>query len=194
MGSRINTWLSGFKAIQGGSEKIVARSINKRLKQHLMGERELPKRDLEEVGLDEATMKRLKRHFDENPMYADYNGEKVRMMNFDAMEPDLRETVGVAVRRMSGRLIQRNFIGDEGIWMNKWWGKALTQFKSFSIVSIEKQLIHDLRGDKIQAAQIMAWSSLLGFASYATQMQMQAIGREDRDKFLREKFDTQNIA
>ena len=95
---------------------------------------------------------------------------------------------------MSGRLIQRNFIGDEGIWMNKWWGKALTQFKSFSIVSIEKQLIHDLRGDKIQAAQILAWSSLLGFAAYATQMQMQAIGRADRDKFLREKFDTQNIA
>lgn len=194
MGSRINTWLSGFKAIQGGSEKIVARSINKRLKQHLMGERELPKRDLEEVGLDENTMKRLKRHFDENPMYADYNGDKVRMMNFDAMEPDLREIVGVAVRRMSGRLIQRNFIGDEGIWMNKWWGKALTQFKSFSIVSIEKQLIHDLRGDKIQAAQILAWSTLLGYASYAIQMQMQAIGREDRDKFLKEKFETQNIA
>lgn len=194
MGSRINTILSGFKAVQGGSEKIVARSINKRLKQHLMGERQLPKADLEEVGLSEDVMKRLKRHFDDNPMYADYKGEKVRMMNFDAMEPDLRETVGVAVRRMSGRLIQRNFIGDEGIWMNKWWGKALTQFKSFSIVSIEKQLIHDLRGDKIQAAQILAWSTLLGYASYALQMQMQAIGREDRGKFLRDKFDTQNIA
>ena len=194
MGSHINTWLSGFKAVQGGSEKIVARSINKRLKEHLSGGRKLPQRDLDEVGLDEATMKRLQRHFDDNPAYADYNGERVRMMNFDAMEPDLREAVGVAVRRMSGRLIQRNFIGDEGIWMNKWWGKALTQFKSFSIVSIEKQLIHDLRGDKIQAAQILAWSSLLGFASYATQMQMQAIGRADRDKFLREKFDTQNIA
>lgn len=194
VGSHINTWLSGFKAVQGGSEKIVARSINKRLKEHLSGGRKLPQRDLDEVGLDEATMKRLQRHFDDNPAYADYNGERVRMMNFDAMEPDLREAVGVAVRRMSGRLIQRNFIGDEGIWMNKWWGKALTQFKSFSIVSIEKQLIHDLRGDKIQAAQILAWSSLLGFASYATQMQMQAIGRADRDKFLREKFDTQNIA
>ncbi|UNI76991.1 peptidoglycan lytic exotransglycosylase [Klebsiella phage KpnP_VR702] len=194
MGSHINTWLSGFKAVQGGSEKIVARSINKRLKEHLSGGRKLPQRDLDEVGLDEATMKRLQRHFDDNPAYADYNGERVRMMNFDAMEPDLREAVGVAVRRMSGRLIQRNFIGDEGIWMNKWWGKALTQFKSFSIVSIEKQLIHDLRGDKIQAAQILAWSSLLGFASYATQMQMQAIGRADRDKFLREKFDNQNIA
>ncbi|CAK6597305.1 internal virion protein with endolysin domain [Klebsiella phage vB_Kpl_K44PH129C1] len=194
MGSHINTWLSGFKAVQGGSEKIVARSINKRLKEHLSGGRKLPQRDLDEVGLDEATMKRLQRHFDDNPAYADYNGERVRMMNFDAMEPDLREAVGVAVRRMSGRLIQRNFIGDEGIWMNKWWGKALTQFKSFSIVSIEKQLIHDLRGDKIQAAQILAWSSLLGFASYATQMQMQAIGRADRDKFLREKFDAQNMA
>jgi hypothetical protein len=194
MGSRINTVLSGFKAIQGGSEKIVARSINKRLKEHLSGGRKLPQADLDEIGLDDATMKRLQRHFDDNPAYADYNGEKVRMMNFDAMEPELRETVGVAVRRMSGRLIQRNFIGDEGIWMNKWWGKALTQFKSFSIVSIEKQLIHDLRGDKIQAAQILAWSTLLGFASYSTQMHMQALGRADRDKFLEDKFATNNIA
>lgn len=194
MGSRVNTWLSGFKAIQGGSEKIVARSINKRLKEHLSGGKQLPQRDLDEVGLDADTMKRLKRHFDENPAYADYNGQQVRMMNFDAMEPDLRETVGVAVRRMSGRLIQRNFIGDEGMWMNKWWGKAITQFKSFSIVSIEKQLIHDLRGDKIAAAQILGWSSLLAFAAYSTQMQMQAIGRADRDQFLEDKFSMHNMA
>lgn len=194
MGSRINLWLSGFKAVQGGSEKIVARSINKRLKEHLSGGRKLPQADLDEIGLNEEVMARLKRHFDDNPAYADYNGEKVRMMNFDAMEPDLRETVGVAVRRMGGRLIQRNFIGDEGIWMNKWWGKALTQFKSFSIVSIEKQLIHDLRGDKIQASMILAWSTLLGYAAYATQMQMQAIGREDSDKFLRDKFSPQSMA
>lgn len=194
MGSRVNLWLSGFKAIQGGSEKIVARSINKRLKEHLSGERVLPQKDLDEVGLSADVMKRLKRHFDDNPAYTDYNGQQVRMMNFDAMEPDLREIVGVGVRRMAGRLIQRHFIGDEGIWMNKWWGKALTQFKSFSIVSIEKQLIHDLRGDKIQAAQILAWSTLLAYASYATQMQMQAIGRADRDKFLKDKFDERNMA
>lgn len=194
VGSRINTVMSGFKAIQGGSEKIVARSINKRLKDHLSGVKEIPARDLDEIGLDANTMERLKRHFNDNPKFEDYNGQQVRMLNFDAMEPDLREAVGVGVRRLSGRLIQRNFVGDEGIWMNKWWGKALTQFKSFSIVSIEKQLIHDLRGDKIQAAQILAWSSLLGYASYATQMRMQALGREDSDKFLDEKFSNQNIA
>lgn len=194
IGSRVNVVLSGFKAVQGGTEKIVARSINKRLKDHLSGVKELPQRDLDEIGFDENTMKRLKRHFDDNPKFEDYNGQKVRMLNFDAMEPDLKETVGIGVRRLAGRMIQRNFVGDEGIWMNKWWGKALTQFKSFSIVSIEKQLIHDLRGDKIQAAQIMMWSTLLGFASYATQMQMQALGREDRDKFLDEKFANNNIA
>ncbi|AIM51263.1 putative internal virion protein [Lelliottia phage phD2B] len=193
-GGRVNTILSGFKAIQGGSEKIVARSINKRLKEHLSGGKQLPQRDLDEVGLNVDTMVKLKRHFDDNPAHADYNGQQVRMMNFEAMEPELRETVGVAVRRMSGRLIQRNFIGDEGMWMNKWWGKALTQFKSFSLVSIEKQLIHDLRGDKLVAAQILGWSSLLAFAAYSTQMQMQAIGRADRDKFLEDKFSAHNMA
>ena len=193
-GSRINTVLSGFKAIQGGSEKIAYRSINMRLKQHLEGTKKLPQRDLDEIGLTEEVMARLKKHYDEKPKYDTYNGEKIRMMNFDEMDSDLRELVGVGVRRMAGRLIQRNFIGDEGVWVNKWWGKALTQFKSFSIVSLEKQLVHDLRGDKAAAAQILAWTSLLGYASYSSQMHLQALGREDRDEFLDTKFESNNVA
>lgn len=193
-GGRINTVLSGFKAVQGGSEKIVNRSIMKRLKEHLAGTRELPKRDLEEIGWDDDVMARLKRHFDENPKTDTFNGREVRLLNMEDMEPDLREIVGVGMRRLAGRLIQRNFIGDEGIWMNKWWGKAITQFKSFSIVSLEKQLVHDLRGDKAQAAMILGWSSLLGFAAYSAQMQMQAIGRADRDEFLDQKFSPENLA
>lgn len=193
-GGRINTVLSGFKAIQGGGEKIVNRSIAKRLKEHLSGGKQLPKADLEEIGFDDAFMAKLQRHFDDNPKTDMYNGKEVRMLNFEDMEPDMREMVGVGMRRMAGRLIQRNFVGDEGVWMNKWWGKALTQFKSFSIVSLEKQLVHDLRGDKAQAAMILGWSSLLGYAAYSTQMQMQAIGRADRDEFLEQKFSTENLS
>lgn len=193
-GGRINTVLSGFKAIQGGSEKIVNRSIVKRLKEHLEGGRQLPKRDLDEIGWNDEFMARLKRHYDDNPKMDKFNGRDIRLLNFEDMEPDLREMVGVGMRRMAGRLIQRNFVGDEGIWMNKWWGKAITQFKSFSIVSLEKQLVHDLRGDKVQAAMILGWSSLLGYAAYASQMQMQAIGRADRDEFLEQKFSPENLA
>lgn len=193
-GSRANLVLSGFKAVQGGSEKIVARSIASRLKQHLSGGKKLPQADLDEIGLNPEIMTRLQRHFDDNPRYEEYQGQQIRMLNFDAMEPDLKEAVGVGIRRMQGRLIQRHFVGDEGVWMNKWWGKALSQFKGFSIVSLEKQLIHDIRGDKVQAAQIFAWSSLLAYASYASQMQLQAIGRADREKFLEEKFKDENIA
>lgn len=193
-GGRINTVLSGFKAVQGGSEKIVNRSIMKRLKQHLEGTKELPKRDLDEIGWDETFMSRLKRHFDENQKYDKFNGRDIRLLNFEDMEPDMREMVGVGMRRLAGRLIQRNFVGDEGIWMNKWWGKAITQFKSFSIVSLEKQLVHDLRGDKAQAAMILGWSSLLGYAAYASQMQLQALGRADRDEFLDQKFSSENLA
>lgn len=192
--SRANLVLSGFKHIQGGSEKLVSRSVAIRLKQHLAGERQLPKKDLEEIGLDDAMMGRLKKHFDENPRYDDFNGRKVRMFNFDKMEPDLKEATAVAIRRMQGRLIQRHFVGDEGTWMNKWWGKAITQFKGFSIVSLEKQLIHDARGDKAQAAMIFGWSAFLAAAAYSAQMGMQSIGRADSDKFLEDKFNNQAMA
>ena len=154
----------------------------------------MPARDLNEIGLTDDIMSRLKKHYDDNPRYDDFNGQQVRMLNFDAMPPDLKEAVGIGIRRMQGRLIQRHFVGDEGIWMNKWWGKAISQFKGFSIVSIEKQLIHDVRGDKVAAAQIFAWSAFLAYASYATQMQLQGLGRADRKEFLEEKFNDQNLA
>lgn len=194
LGSRANIVLSGFKAVQGGMEKVMVRAIAKRLKEHLGGGRTLPKADLDEIGLSEAVMARLKRHFDDNPRWDDFNGQRVRMLNFDAMEPDLKEITAMAIRRMQGRLVQRHFVGDEGIWMHKWWGKAISQFKGFSIVSAEKQLIHDVRGDKLQAAQIFAWSTFLGLIAYSTQMGMQSIGRADREKFLDEKFSDQNMA
>lgn len=194
-GGRANLLLSGFKLVQGASEKIAARSIAYRLKQHLDGARELPMKDLEEIGLGAQQMSDLKKFWDANPKFDKYEGQPVRMFNFDAMTPEMKETVGMAIRRMQGRLIQRHFVGDESVWMNKWWGKLLTQFKGFSIVSLEKQAVHDfINGDKFQAAQILGLSAGMAFVAYATQMQLQASGRGDGDKFLKEKFEPNNLA
>lgn len=193
MGGRLNVILSGFKAIQGGMEKVVSRSIAQRLKEHALGERTMREADLIEAGFTPDVMQRLKRHMEANPLTENFNGREVRLMNFDLMEPALREEIGTGIARMKGRLIQRNFIGDEGTWMNKWWGKALTQFKAFSIVSLEKQLVHDLRGDKIQAAMILAWSTLLAYGAYSAQMHLQSLGRADSKEFLDEKMGETNL-
>jgi len=129
-----------------------------------------------------------------NPKEVDYRGSKVKLLNAENMTPQMREKLAIGFTRMSGRLMQKHFVGDSSVWMNKTLGKTLTQFRSFMLVSAEKQLVHDLRGDKTKAAQIMMWSSLLAYLSYSAQVQLAALGEEDPDEYLAQKFSDRELA
>lgn len=195
VGARANVVLSGFQAIQGGLEKIVMRAVKRKLIDNVLnGKANLDKKLMQEVGWTDEYFAELKNFLEANPKYDEYKGKQIRLMNFDKMPPALRERTIIGMTRMKGRMIQRNFVGETSTWMNKWLGKTLTQFRTFSLVSAEKQLIHDLRGNHIKAAQILGWSSLLGYISYATQAHLQALGQDDPEKFLDERMSEQNLA
>lgn len=193
LGGRVNAIASGFQAVQGGFEKIVMKSIKDKLVSLGSGGK-IDEKSALEVGWDSNFIEELRVFFRDNPKTEKYQGREIRLANFDSMSPEMRERVIVGMHRLSGRVIQKNFIGDTSTWMNTWLGKTLTQFRTFSIVSAEKQLVHDLRGDKIKASQILMWSSLLGLISYSTQMQLQALGEPNPDAFLRERMSDRNLA
>ena len=193
-GMKANTVMSGFQAIQGGAEKIVAKSIHYRLNEMLSGARKMDSASLREVGLDDEFMADLQKFWGDNPKVVQHNGQDIRMLNIEKMPPEMRLKLSVGVTRLSGRLIQKQFVGDTSAWMNKWLGKCLTQFKTFSIVSAEKQLIHDIKGDKIKAAQILGWSSLIGTIAYGTRVHLDALGQKDPDKYIEERMTDRNVA
>ena len=193
-GGRVNAIASGFQAIQGGSEKLVMRGIKQNLIKMAEGDNRFSRQLLTESGLTDEFIDEFSEFIRKNPKSEKFNGKDIRLMNFEAMSPQMRETLVIAMQRMSGRMIQRNFIGDTSPWMNKWVGKSLTQFKSFSLVSMEKQLIHDLRGDKIKAAQILMFSSLMSYMAYSSQHLLRSLGEDDPEAYLAEAFDERNVA
>lgn len=192
-GARANSIMSGFQATQGGLEKLAHRGLAKRIKQHLEGTHLLSKNQLDEAGFSDEFMNELKKFYEANQRTEDFNGRQVRVLNVEKMTPEMRETLGTGIARMAGRMIQRNFVGETSTWMNTWLGKFITQFKTFSLVSAEKQLIHDIRGDKIKGAQTLLFSSAIGTASYLAQSHLQALGRRDSDEYLERKLQPKAI-
>lgn len=194
VGARVTNVTSGFQAVQGGLGKIVSKSIQLRLVEMANGGLPLERKLMQEVGWTDGFIDDVIKHIKANPKSVNFNGKDFQLLNAESMSPQMREKVGLGLLRMSGRLMQRHFIGDTSMWMNKTLGKTMTQFRSFMLVSAEKQLVHDLRGDKTKAAQILMWSSLLGYLSYTAQMQLQAYGEPNPDQWFADRMADREVA
>ncbi len=184
---RAQTNLSLFRMAQGSLERMTNRQIALSFIDHLEGKKIIPQKKLEELGLTTEFMTTLQKHYDAN-------SKGSGLLGFDTMPYAMGETLANAIRRKSGLIIQRNFIGDEGIWMNKALGKTFAQLKSFSLVSGEKQFGRGIRHDKIGLAKKTAFGFALGSMVYAAKTYVNSIGREDQDEYLEEKLSPKGLA
>lgn len=184
---RAQTNLSLFRMAQGSLERMTNRQIALSFIDHLEGKKVIPQKKLEELGLTQEFMSSLQKHYDAN-------SKGSGLLGFDTMPYAMGETLANAIRRKSGLIIQRNFIGDEGIWMNKALGKTFAQLKSFSLVSGEKQFGRGIRHDKIGLAKKTSFGFALGSMVYAAKAYVNSIGREDQDEYLEEKLSPKGLA
>ncbi len=184
---RAQTNLSLFRMAQGSLERMTNRQIALSFIDHLEGKKAIPQKKLEELGLTQEFMNNLQKHYDAH-------SKGSGLLGFDTMPYAMGETLANAIRRKSGLIIQRNFIGDEGIWMNKALGKTFAQLKSFSLVSGEKQFGRGIRHDKIGLAKKTAFGFALGSMVYAAKAYVNSIGREDQDEYLEEKLSPKGLA
>ena len=184
---RAQTNLSLFRMAQGSLERMTNRQIALSFIDHLEGKKVIPQKKLEELGLTSEFMSGLQKHYDAH-------SKGSGLLGFDTMPYAMGETLANAIRRKSGLIIQRNFIGDEGIWMNKALGKTFAQLKSFSLVSGEKQFGRGIRHDKIGLAKKTAFGFALGSIVYASKVYVNSIGREDQDEYLEEKLSPKGLA
>lgn len=100
-----------------------------------------------------------------------------------------------AVHRGTKQIIQGSFIGETGKWAHSGLLKMMTQFRTFSLVAIDKQWNRQV-GNHGTAA---ALGILLGTMSFAAPIVMiraglASIGREDQDKYLERRLHPVNIA
>jgi hypothetical protein len=202
-GRRVGSFISGFKYIQQGFEKITARAINQKLLKSALGKEVLSK-DLmsqlkstgmlepkqgKKIGVDARgvdiydTTTRWAEISDwvkANKSSKTQDGSSFDTWNIEKMPADMRSDLQVSMTRLMNRSMQKSMIGETN---SKWLGanaRFITQFKNYTLVALEKQLVAGMRGDTSAMATKMLWSTGLSYFAYAAQINLRALGMEDR--------------
>jgi hypothetical protein len=121
-----------------------------------------------------------------------------RLVEFDITKMENRQAADAfvqAVHRGTQHIIQGTFIGETGKWAHHGLLKLLTQFKTFSLIAIDKQWNRQVGNHGTAAALGM----LLGTMSFAAPIYMiragiQSIGRPDQDEYLEKRLHPVEIA
>lgn len=177
---------SGFRSVQNGLENIALRSMQDRFVRIAEGKIEPTQRDFDEMeraGLTREQIDEVLTSIRENPEYVTTSdGREVRVFSGKHLNPSLKEDLGAAMTMMLSRNMQRGFVGETPLWMSKETGKLLTQFRSFGIVSTEKQTAAGLRGDTIGMFLKTLWGTGIGAAAYSSRAYLRAEESDDPEE------------
>lgn len=94
-----------------------------------------------------------------------------------------------AVHRGSRQIIQGSFVGEKHRWQHTMLGRMATQFRTFPLVAMEKQLGRNRATHGAAAVLGMVLAALpFVMAIQAARVLLGAIGREDSDKYIDERM------
>ena len=193
--------ISGMAPITAGLEAITAKVVVNTLATMAHGGRKILSRErLAGLGLSENMAERVFALFRKHAVMADswlFPNKKVKQTNFKAMQEDdieAYEKLIVAITRWSRRAIQQNDVGNLNLYMTSEMGSIITQFRTFSIVSHSKQFLHNLKARDARAFFALMYSSMTAGMSYMAQQQINSIGREDKEEFLKERLSVSAVA
>lgn len=148
---------------------------------------------LADMGIDAGLVARLRNDIDEA---AKWEGGQLR--EFDITK--FRDTQAAndfvqAVHRGTSQIIQGVFIGETGKWAHDSLLRVLTQFRTFSITSVEKQWARQ-RGNYGVAKALGMLLGSMAFAApiYVARTYANSVGREDQEAYLDRQLSAAQIA
>jgi hypothetical protein len=190
-GNHAQSVLSGWRMIHSAQQRGMAEQIVHKMMRYVRdGGDDIALRDF---GITEEVQAFLK---DNLAKVATFEGD--RLVRFEADKlPDskLRDQVIQAVHRGTSQIIQGTFIGERGKWAHDGFLKLLTQFRSFSITSMEKQWGRQRNNRGGYAAFGMALGAMsITWPVYAARVYANSIGRPDQEEYIAERMTPQNVA
>ena len=152
---------------------------------------------LKSFGLDEKMWPRVVDQIQKNAVTNPsmfLRSRKVKSINMSEWtDIEARDAFGYAVARWTRQSIQQNDVGNLNIHMTSTMGKIFSQFRAFMLVSHSKQFLHNIKRNDFAAYQAMMWSTFYGAMAYTAQTHVNAIGRDDKAEFLKERLSAEEI-
>jgi len=184
--------LSLWRAITGAQQRGMAEQIvHKSLRYIREGRHDVA---LADMGFDAELSAAIRA---ELPRAASFDANGV-LVQFDIARMENREAADAmvqAVHRGANQIIQGTFIGETGKWAHNDFLKLLMQFRTFSLVAIDKQWNRQVGNVGVARAL----GILLGTMSFAAPIVairagLASIGREDQDEYLKKRLSPAALA
>lgn len=189
--SHAQSVFSGFRMVHSAQQRGMAEQIVHKMMRYVRdGGEDVA---LQQFGITADIQKAMRADLDK---IAQWDGD--RLVRFDVTkisDPDVREAVIQSVHRGVRQIIQGTFIGETGKWAHDGWLKLLTQFRTFSITSMEKQWgrQRNSRGN-MEALGMVVGSLAMAMPIYMARTYANSIGRPDQQEFLEERLSPQMVA
>ncbi|WP_444957605.1 hypothetical protein [Microbulbifer sp. ZKSA002] len=152
----------------------------------------LSERQLREYGITPEEFSAIKREMSKHAKGA----ENVHKLNWESWEPETAEAFATLLRKWGERSVQVNDIGDL-LPFDSPLSKLLLQFRTFVISAHSKQLLNtanQLRdGDIGFGVTKMLYGSLFASLGYIARTHTAAVGRPDREEYLKEKLTNEEV-
>jgi hypothetical protein len=190
-GNHLQSKLSGWRMIHSAQQRGMAEQIVHKMMRYVRtGGDDVALRDF---GITPEVQAYLRENLDK---IATFDGD--RLVRFEADKlPDspMRDQVIQSVWRGTQQIIQGTFIGERGKWAHDGFLKLLTQFRSFSITSMEKQWgrQRNQRGGYAAFGMAMGAMSMV-WPIYAARVYANSIGRPDQEEYIDKQLTPQNVA
>lgn len=144
--------------------------------------------DLDDMGITANVRDALRKDLN-NVAKFDANGRLVEFNIEGLSDPTIARDFVQAVNRGAKQIIQGTYIGETGKWAHNDLLRILTQFRTFSLVSTEKQWARQaaLRGG------LKTFGFLLGAMSFAmpihlARIYVNSVGRDNREEYIEEQL------
>lgn len=171
LGAHGVSWASGLQSIDHVEKTVASRVISQKFSDLSRGITEITpamRRSLATAGLAEDDLDKVLARM---KMHSEVEGDLNKLTGIDheawqKQSPESYDKFQMALFRETYRAIQAHTIGETSPLMHSTIGKILTQFRSFSIVAYNKQLLYGV--NHMSPAVVAAWSlsTLMGSLQY----------------------------
>jgi hypothetical protein len=190
-GSFLQGKLSMWRAIHSAQQRGMAEQIVRKATQYLKdGGNDVALRDM---GISDELMARMRKDLN---AIAQFDGDK--LTNFDitkATDLQAAEEFTQAIHRGVSQIIQGTFIGETGKWSHDGMMRLMTQFRTFSLTSIEKQWARQVGNVGVaKTLGYMMGAMSLAAPIYMARTYLSSIGREDQAAYLEKQLNPAQIA
>jgi hypothetical protein len=188
-GGYVQGKLSMWRAIHSTQQRGFAEQIVRKAAEYIHGG--LEDVALKDMGISAELSKKIR---DSGAIVMEGN----RLKEFDitkVADKAAAEEFVQAIHRGVGQIIQDSFIGEKGKWAHDGLMRLMTQFRTFSITSVEKQWGRQVGNvGTYKALGMMMGAMSLAAPIYMARTYLQSIGREDREAYLEKQLTFDKIA